>query len=120
MAVLVVTADLGIVSLAGGAASRQAIELQTAMTSAAASEALAANAFSLVIFDLGMPRLDIAPTIQQLRGSPSATAQVIAFGPHVQEALLSAARTAGCDRVLTRGQLHAQIDAILVSAKPGQ
>jgi hypothetical protein len=51
--------------------------------------------------------------MQQLRQSPSREAETIAFGPHVQESLLAAARTAGCNRILSRGQFHAQIGEIL-------
>jgi hypothetical protein len=38
---------------------------------------------------------------------------VIAFGPHVHAEALEAAAAAGCDQVLSRGALMAQLVAIL-------
>ena len=52
-----------------------------------------------VLVDLELP-LDIAALNQRLAGSP---ARRVAFGPHVDEARLTAAREAGWD-VMTRGQ----------------
>ena len=38
---------------------------------------------------------------------------LVAFGPHVQGSLLERAEQAGCDRVLTRGQMDQQIESLL-------
>jgi DNA-binding NarL/FixJ family response regulator len=114
MRALIASSDLSIVSLATGAAARKSAELQVAMSPAALAEAIQSKAFELVIFDLGMPSLDIAAAMKKLREqAPSMATKTLAFGPHVQEAVLAAARSAGCDRVLSRGQFHSQIDAIL-------
>ena len=40
-------------------------------------------------------------------------AKLVAFGPHVQENRLQAAAHAGCDPVLTRGQLNANLAGYL-------
>jgi len=121
MHALLVSSDLSIVSLATNAAARKSVELQVAMSAAALSEALQSKPFSLVIFDLSMPSLDLAAAMQKLREQATAhntagqntPVQTLAFGPHVQEAVLAAARSAGCDRVISRGQFHGQIEAIL-------
>ncbi|HWC90649.1 MAG TPA: hypothetical protein VG433_13365 [Pirellulales bacterium] len=117
MSVLLASSDLAIVSLATGAAGRQQVELQVAMSAAALAAALEAKTFKLVIFDLGLASLDVTQAMQQLRQSPSCEAATIAFGPHVQESLLAAARSAGCNRILSRGQFLAQIGEILEGAR---
>jgi len=38
---------------------------------------------------------------------------VVAFGPHVHEERLAAAREAGCDEVLSRGEFFARVNAIV-------
>ncbi|HEX4150006.1 MAG TPA: hypothetical protein VHY20_13500 [Pirellulales bacterium] len=125
MRALLASSDLSIVSLASGAAGRNRVELQVAMSPAALAAAIESQPFDLAIFDLSMPALDIARAIESLRGRPAASLpgaslpgvplRTVAFGPHVQEALLAAARSAGCDRVLSRGQFHSQIDGIVTS-----
>jgi DNA-binding NarL/FixJ family response regulator len=67
----------------------------------------------LVIVDLTLASVDVASIVSQLRSLPGAGPAVIAFGPHVHQALLDAANQAGCDEVLSRGQFFAQMDAIL-------
>lgn len=118
MAILLASSDLAIISLVTGAAKEQPVEVQTASSPGAVTSALASRPFRLVIFDLGMPGLDVTQAMAGVR-SQNPAAQAIAFGPHVQEGLLTAAREAGCDRVLSRGQFHAQINAIIGGAGEG-
>jgi len=67
---------------------------------------------SLVLVDLTAPALDIAALVVEMKAlDPRPT--IVAFGPHVHEALLAAARAAGCDQVASRGQFFAQLDGIL-------
>ena len=67
---------------------------------------------SLVVIDLGTPRIDPAQLVSELRLSGGEGLRILAFGPHVHEQKLAAARAAGCDEVLTRGQFHASLDRI--------
>jgi hypothetical protein len=55
-----------------------------------------------MIVDLETPGLDPAALMREL---PASRPRVIAFGPHVHKERLDAARQAGCDAVLTRGQI---------------
>jgi len=87
----------------------------TARTCSSGGEALAvleqATAWR-VILDLQMPEFDPAAFmagIQKLNPQP----EVIAFGPHVRPELLTTARTAGIERVLTRGQFFMNLVAVL-------
>lgn len=70
------------------------------------------SAHRLVIFDLSQPGLDLRGAIAAARSAAPA-ARIIAFGPHVDEALLASARAAGCDEVLTNGQFHREQGALL-------
>ena len=51
--------------------------------------------------------------MNQLRADASHSVHVVAFGPHVHEERLAAAREAGCDVVVSRGKFFAELDAIL-------
>lgn len=66
----------------------------------------------LVVFDLTLGGLDLAEVIPELKALDSKPATV-AFGPHVHEVKLQAARDAGCDEVLTRGQFHQGLGVLL-------
>ncbi len=58
---------------------------------------------SLVLIDLTTPGLELASVVPALLAK-APQAQVVAFGPHVDDDLLRAAMAAGCHAVLTRGQ----------------
>lgn len=67
---------------------------------------------SLAILDLTQRSLDVVSLVQAIREKADA-AKIIAYGPHVDEARLAAARDAGCDEVLPRSQFDQQILQIL-------
>jgi DNA-binding NarL/FixJ family response regulator len=73
-------------------------------------EAEGANA---VIVDLSTPSVDVASLVNQLKSKIGSIARVVAFGPHVHEQRLAAAREAGCDLVVSRGQFFSQLETIL-------
>ena len=57
----------------------------------------------LVIIDLGQNGLDLPKIVGDVR-SKSPSARIVAFGSHVNEVLLAAARDAGCDDVMPNSQ----------------
>ena len=69
----------------------------------------------LVIIDLGQNGLDLPGILAEVRAKAS-SARVVAFGSHVNEALLSAARTAGCDDVMPNSQFDRTYVELLRSA----
>jgi len=71
----------------------------------------------LVLVDLSTQGLDLRALIRRLRAVSSRAISIVAYGPHVQEANLAAAREAGCDEVLARGQIDLQIEAMLARSK---
>lgn len=71
----------------------------------------------LLLVDLTAPDAQerISQCVQLCRGPGKSRPAIIAFAPHLHHARLEAARTAGCDRVLTRGQLHRELPQLFVS-----
>lgn len=97
-------------SSAQGAAQRVGVDLKTVALRNATSAV--SETTKLVVIDLTHAVTDLMPLLSELR-SQAPSAKVIAFGPHVQEQRLTAAREAGCDQVLTRGQWHHGAEQIL-------
>ena len=68
---------------------------------------------SLVLVDLTLPDLDVGQVVSSLREQTAESALIVAFGPHVHEGALQAARQAGCDQVLSRGEFNNRMAEIL-------
>jgi DNA-binding response OmpR family regulator len=112
MTVLLVTADLMTSSRISGLAHSLGVKLNVADSVDGVCANATASVPKLAILDLASPLVDVSTLVPRLRAlSPSP--HIIAFGPHVHDEKLAAARTAGCDEVLTRGQFHAQTAEIL-------
>ncbi|MEO8495558.1 MAG: hypothetical protein ABI614_10850 [Planctomycetota bacterium] len=67
---------------------------------------------ALAIVDLNLPQLDIAAAVGKLREIADPL-KIIAYGPHVNAAMLETAAQAGCDLVLPRSQFDQRIAAIV-------
>jgi DNA-binding response OmpR family regulator len=113
MSVALVTADLMQSSQIGGAATRIGEQLRVFGSAHALCAALAAEPARLVVVDLALPGLDVSALIAQLRALPGGAPRTLAYGSHVHVERLAAARDAGCDQVVSRGQFHAQMDQLL-------
>lgn len=111
--VLLLTSDLACSSSVAGAATRIAVDLQTAFAVAAVEGKLAACPPDLVILDLSTSNLNVDEFVPDLRGRIGPEVPIIAFGPHVRSAELAAAREAGCNLVISRGEFHARVDQYL-------
>lgn len=109
--VLLVSGDLMIHSMVDGAVRASGAELVVVSGATAVAQATT-HAPRFVLLDLGGNLPELAELVPQLRAAAPET-RLIAFGPHVHAAKLTAARAAGCDEVLTRGQFHAGITKIL-------
>jgi AmiR/NasT family two-component response regulator len=111
MKVLLLSADLNALERLAGAAAARGDTVSIVQE----SDALAANVAGgeIVFVDLATPRLDLAALVPLLRSSPRAVRAVVAFGPHVQRERLAAARAAGCDAVVSRGEFHASVEDLL-------
>ena len=74
-------------------------------------EALNADTL-LVLVDLAMPGIEPSQLVAKVR-QIAGQAGVEAFGQHVHEDRLAAAQAAGCDQVISRGELHGRLPDIL-------
>ncbi len=79
-----------------------------------------------IIMDLNSRALPAVDWIRALKSDPSTRSiRIVAFASHVQEQLISAARTAGCDSVMARSAFTQQLPNLLRSlgsdvAKPDE
>jgi DNA-binding response OmpR family regulator len=112
--VLLVSGDLMAGSWIGGPAKEAGLAVDVAPSLADGVRRAAAAGYRLVVIDLASARGNIAELVSATK-TRSPSAELIAFGPHVQDALLEAAQAAGCDRVLTRGQFNAQVGKIVAA-----
>ena len=74
-----------------------------------------ASDIRLVIIDLGQDGLNLPGIVAEVRAM-SSSARVVAFGSHVNEAALAAARAAGCDEVMANSQFDRTYVELLRSA----
>jgi CheY-like chemotaxis protein len=112
MSAIFLTTDLIFASRVQAAARSAGVELRLVSTAAAVLERTCSQATDLVILDLTASDCDPQHLVPRLRASEHVP-QIIAYAPHVMESHLAAARQAGCERVLTRGQFDRQYDEIL-------
>lgn len=113
MTVILVSNDLMAASNIRGAAQSQQIPLTILANIDAVIRQCNEGSVDLVVLDLSTPGLDPGAVLPKLRGTEHPPGAVIAYGPHVHQQRLDKATEAGCDEVLTRGQMHAQADAVL-------
>lgn len=113
-AIVLLSSDMLFSSRVLGAAASLGTTCKVAASPAQLSTALADDC-RLVLVDLGMQGLDLTAVVMAIRAA-STRAQIIAFGPHVDEALLAGAKSAGCDVVLPRSQFHKQYVDLLRAA----
>jgi DNA-binding NarL/FixJ family response regulator len=113
MQVVLLSTDLMVVSRVQGAAAQASISVRTAGSVSQAVELLRELPADLLIVDLSLPALAIDALMEEVRTSRSSAVRIVAFGPHVHADRLEAARAAGCNGVMSRGQFFAQVDALL-------
>ena len=114
MKIYALTSDLMFGSQMSAAARGSGAELTTLGSAAGLISSLEdAPAGCLVVLDMtcDAAKKDVAGLVTSLRETHQ-SAQIVAFGPHVQEALLTAATQAGCDKVMSRGQFHREMDQL--------
>lgn len=112
MNALLITTDLMIASHVEGAAKRQAASLDV-VSYADAIQRVQHESPELVAVDLSTMPGDLLHELQHLRKHCGTQTKLLAFGPHVHREKLDAARAAGCDLVLSRGEFHARVDQLL-------
>lgn len=111
MSVVFLTADLMFSSQVLGAGSALGLKVLIAGSVEQARAKLAADC-RLVIVDLTLERVAMPDVVAATR-ELAPHAKVVAYGPHVDEAVLLAAQSAGADLVLSRGQFHREYANLL-------
>jgi DNA-binding NarL/FixJ family response regulator len=113
MRVVLLSGDLATISRVEAATTKAGGVFAAAANATQATATCKQCSPSLFIIDLTATGPDINALVQTVTAESAATARVVAFGPHVHESRLLAARQAGCDEVFSRGQFFAQLDTIL-------
>jgi CheY-like chemotaxis protein len=116
MLIAFLTSDLVFPSRVAGVAAKIGARMEIAASEPALLTKLRAvdsGEAVVVLLDLSMSAIDAGQAVSALNALSPPPRAIIAFGPHVHEVKLDAARAAGCDLVLSRGQFNAQIGAVL-------
>jgi len=95
-----------------GAARKQGLSVVTVGNHEAAVTAAADDESRLLLIDLRLPNLQVGDLVSAVRENLTNSVAIVACGPHVHEAKLAEAHEAGCDAVVTRGQLDREAEAI--------
>src|SRR5690242_4589677 len=112
MQVLLVSADIMLAATSSGIAGRHGLNVAGAASVEQAIQ-VAGSAFpQSIAVDLRLPGLDIESLVSRLRQTNSQL-RIVAFGPHVHEQSLAAAKAAGCDEVFTRGQFERRFEQLI-------
>ena len=113
MRVLFCSNDLVFPSQVSGMAREQSCDVTIVTTGEQLLQEVGQTQVTLVILDLKTPGVDPGHLVPRVREQSSQPISIVAFGPHVQSGRLAAARQAGCDEVLTQGQFHTRMAALL-------
>lgn len=117
MNVLFLSKDLIFSSRVSACARELGIELSIVSEADQCLARASSGQAPLVLLDLSTPSLESGQLVPQLRRLVHPPQAIVAFGPHVHEAKLAAARDAGCDEVLARGQFNSRMGEILTRHK---
>jgi len=77
------------------------------------SEAVAASQPDVVLIDLAAPQLDALNAIREIKSGPGKGCMVIGYVDHTREDLIEAARAAGCDQVMSKGEFARRLPQLL-------
>jgi len=101
---LLLSDDLIFGSKITGTARALGLEVQTARTAGQLVDLARRMQPVCVVLDLHNPGLDLSALLAELSAVCTNRPRVVAYGSHVEAAVLHAARVAGCDTVLPRSK----------------
>jgi hypothetical protein len=113
--VVLLSTDLMLISSVGGTASQCGLPF-AAVRNTEGLRPLTGNGPVILCVDLSVPGLVLDEVTACLSGA--SVRDSIAFGPHVHQARLDAARAAGFDKVMSRGQFVSNLSALLSRPAP--
>ena len=109
MSIVLLSRDLMLSSRVEGAAQRAGMGCVVAADQKAALSAVGQAECRCLLIDLQLPQLELDSLVAAIRAAASSEVSIVACGPHVHQRLLQKASDAGCDRVLSRGQLDREL-----------
>jgi CheY-like chemotaxis protein len=112
--------DLIFFSRVSGAARAAGLSVRMVRTAANLLTAARAAPPAGVIVDVHNPGLDLPTFLAELKQTCPVMPRVIAYGSHVEAAVLRAARQAGCDRVMPRSQFVEELETKIAEWLSGQ
>jgi hypothetical protein len=112
MAIALLSGDLAVISRVDGAAKARGKWVVSAGNVERLLATPADQELDAAIVDLSGSATDLQLLVHELK-KRSPAPRIIAFGPHVHEERLAAAREVGCDQVLSRGQFFSQLDSVI-------
>ena len=80
---------------------------------AGVAEQVAKDKPDVLLIDLGSPKLDAVNAIRTIKSSESKATVVIGYVDHTREDLIEAARAAGCDQVMSKGEFARRLPELL-------
>lgn len=80
---------------------------------ASVAEQVAATRPDVLLIDLGSPKLDAVNAIKAIKSGDSKNTTVIGYLDHTREDLIEAARAAGCDQVMSKGEFARRLPELL-------
>ena len=110
--ILFVSDDVMFWAQVDAAARRRGREAVRIGGEAAMDDAFRAGGVARVIADLGSRSVDVLAWAARWKGV-APPPELIAFGSHVDEAALDAARRAGFDTVMPNSRFHRSVDALV-------
>lgn len=113
MSAVFLTNDLLFSSRVTATARAAGHDLVVVGTAANLVERVAAGDVRLVLVDLSLPGLEPGDLTAAIRRARPTGVAIVAYAPHVHESKLAAAKRAGCDEVLSRGQFNNSIEPTL-------
>jgi len=111
MRVLAAIHDLMFSSKVNAAARGKKIDWLPRGTSVA--EHVAATKPDVLLIDLGSPKLDAVNAVKAIKSGDSKSTTVIGYLDHTREDLIEAARAAGCDQVMSKGEFARRLPELL-------
>ena len=77
------------------------------------ADAVAASSPDVVLIDLAAPQLDAINAIREIKAGPCKGCTVVGYIDHTREDVIAAARAAGCDQVMTKGEFARRLPELL-------
>lgn len=108
MLVVLVSPDLMAASQIASAVASVDGEFRQVSSTVEAAAACIDPIRNVVLIDLSARGTEVAESVATLRKAANPVT-IIAYAPHVHTKCLEHARAAGCDKVLSRGQVHREL-----------